>query len=149
MCLVLFGSRTDTIDLGSNPNLLTLSLEIDLRGRGRHGVQPYLIFLSGLAMPNLQQVTLGFLHYTDFLEWNDWLEIDGILNGLASVRFVEILLDADPTATPTFIEYSPLLWSRGILKITFLPLHEWPIDMNRVGSFANDTARHPFSLLLQ
>jgi hypothetical protein len=149
MCLDLFGSRTDTIDLGSNPNLLTLSLEIDLI-RGRRAVLPYLIrLLSGLVMPNLQQVTLGFLDYTDFLEWDDWLEIDRILNGLASVRFVEILLDADPTPTPTFIEFSPLLWSRGILKITFLPLHQWPIDMNRVGSFANDTAKHPFSLLLR
>jgi hypothetical protein len=75
-------------------------------------------------MPNLQQVTLGFRKYSDFREWDDWLEIDRILNGLASVCFVEILLDADPTLK--FIEYSPLLSSRRILKMTYLPVGYWP-----------------------
>jgi hypothetical protein len=86
----------------------------------------YLIrLLSSLVTPNLQQVTLYFPEYPNFHEWDCWPEIDRILNGQASVRLVEIVLD-DPTSSSEFIEYSPLLWHRGILKITYLPVEQWP-----------------------
>jgi hypothetical protein len=84
--------------------------------------------LSSLVTPNLQQVTLYFPKYPNFHEWDCWLEIDRILNGQASVRLVKIVLsvDTDPTPSPKFIEYSPLPWSRGILKITYLDINHWP-----------------------
>jgi hypothetical protein len=107
------------IDLDCNPNLLTLSL-VDFTPQ-------YLIrLLSSLVTPNLQQVTLYFNDDPHPYEPDGWLEIDRILNGQASVRLVEIVLAFDPTPSSKFIGYSPLLWSRGILKITYLPFDQWP-----------------------
>jgi hypothetical protein len=116
------GSHTLKIDLGCNPNLITLSLQIN------PDAPLYLVrLLGGFVMPNLQQVTL---YLSEYPEWYDWLEIDRVLNGQASVCLVEIVLDADPTPSPTFIEYSPLLWSRGILKVTYLPHYRWPVGLS-------------------
>jgi hypothetical protein len=108
------------IDLGCNPNLLTLSLDA-------FALQYLTRLLSTLVTPNLQQVTLYFHDYSScFRERDCCLEIDRILNGQASVHLVEIVLGVDPTLSSKFIEYSPLLWSRGVLKITYLPFDQWP-----------------------
>jgi hypothetical protein len=108
----------DNVDLSCNPNLLTLSLDMHLS----NGTLPYLIrLLSSLVARNLQQVSFHLWDQLDSHQWVHWLEIDRILNDKASDRFEEVeveLLD-DPTRTSAFVEYSPLLWSRGILKVTY------------------------------
>jgi hypothetical protein len=116
---------TDTvnIDLGCNLNLLTLSMDA-------FALQYLTRLLSTLVTPNLQQVTLYFPEYIH--EWDCCLEIDRILNGQASVHLVEIVQDVDPRLSSKFIEYSPLLWSRGVLKITYLPYIKWPICLKTV-----------------
>jgi hypothetical protein len=111
------------IDLDCNPNLLTLSVEND-----SSTLLDLTHLLSGNVTPKLKQVTLWFRRY-DFSpvqEGDDWLEIDHILNGRASVRLLEIVVAADLTPRPTFIERFPLLWARGMLKITYLPVDQWP-----------------------
>jgi hypothetical protein len=106
------------IDLGSNPNLVTLFLWFD---PCTPVPQSLIRTLSSLVTPKLQQVTLDFVNYSDSQNWDHWLEIDRILNGLASVRAVKIVLDDNPALTSTFNEYFPLLWSRGILTLQFEP----------------------------
>jgi hypothetical protein len=82
---------TVDIDLGCNPNLLTLSVE------NSSSTLYFLIrLLSGIVLPNLPQVNLYFEENCSFYEWDCWPEIDRILNGQASVHLVEIVLEADP-----------------------------------------------------
>jgi hypothetical protein len=108
----------DNVDLSCNPNLLTLSLKMHVS----NGTLPYLIrLLSSLVARNLQQVSIHLWDRLDSHQWVHWLEIDRILNDKASDHFEEVkvvLLLDDPTRIPAFVEYSPLLWSRGILKVT-------------------------------
>jgi hypothetical protein len=117
------GYYTDNIDLSYNPNLLTLSLQ-----HSRHTPQRFVRLLSGLVTPNLQQVTLHLDDDPRPHESDDWLEIHRVLNGQASVCLVEIVQNTDPsypTLRRTFAEYFPLLWSRGILKSTYLLRYRW------------------------
>jgi hypothetical protein len=105
----------DNVDLSCNPNLLTLSLEMYLS----NGTLPYLIrLLSSLVARNLQQVSFHLSGRLDSHQWVHWLEIDRILNDKASDRFEEVkVVLPDPSQIPGFAEYSPLLWSRGILNV--------------------------------
>ena len=113
------GPTEDTIDVRCNPNIRRLVVDIAFEPE----LASYLKYLlSSLSAPNIQQITIVVMPFSEIMNWQGWNEVDHVLAGAKFGRLREVAIVVHgrnvDMIRQDLIDQFPSMYDKGILNIS-------------------------------